>query len=301
MLSRALLAISESDTVEQLARHELLSRRLVRRFVAGDRINDAVDAARALADDGIGAILDLLGEGVRDREGAQTAAAAYRAALTEIGRHGLRATISVKPSQLGLHVDRKLCVEHLLMLCSAAADASSSVEIDIEGSDDVDASIEVYRAAQASHPETRLALQAYLRRTPNDLDDLRDLAPRIRLVKGAYAEPPSIAFQHRSEIDEQYVFLADWLCRHGSAPAFGTHDHRLIDRIRPLLDGHGVSEWEIQMLYGVRRDHQRRIAADGFPLRVYIPYGDAWYPYLTRRLAERPANLLFFLRAAAGR
>jgi proline dehydrogenase len=298
MLSRALIALSESERAERLVRRDFVSRAVVRRFVAGDEIDDALRIASSLERAGIGAILDLLGEGVRDRDGAELATREYADALQRLGGRARGTTISVKLSQLGLHVDQALCERNLTELCERAAAVGSAVEVDMEASADVDPSLEVYRRVHATHPDVRIALQAYLRRTPSDLEMLRPLKPRVRLVKGAYAEPQDVALQHRDEIDEQFVFLAAWLGRHGSAPAFGTHDERLLQRILPLFGDIGRADYEVQMLYGVRPDLQSQLAASGTNLRVYIPYGTAWYPYLTRRLAERPSNLRFFLRAA---
>jgi proline dehydrogenase len=298
VLSRALIALSESEKAERLVRREFFARSVVSRFVAGDGLADAIAAGEGLRREGIGAILDLLGEGTTDAVGAEAAADEYCRALRELHTRGLDATISVKLSQLGLNVDRGVCVENLLRVCGQARESGSSVELDMEGSADVDASLDVYRQVQRQHPDVRIALQAYLRRTPQDVESLRGLSPRVRLVKGAYAEDPGVALQHRDEIDEQFVFLAEWLARYGSAPAFGTHDERLIDRIVPLLRRAGAEDYEFQLLYGVRSDLQLRLAREGTKVRVYIPYGDAWFPYLTRRLAERPSNLRFFLRAA---
>ncbi|MCW2963264.1 MAG: Proline dehydrogenase [Actinomycetia bacterium] len=298
VLSRALIALSESEKAERLVRREFFARSVVSRFVAGDGLADAIAAGEGLRREGIGAILDLLGEGTTDAVGAEGAADEYCRALRELHTRGLDATISVKLSQLGLNVDRGVCVENLLRVCGQARESGSSVELDMEGSADVDASLDVYRQVQRQHPDVRIALQAYLRRTPQDVESIRGLSPRVRLVKGAYAEDPAVALQHRDEIDEQFVFLAEWLARYGSAPAFGTHDERLIDRIVPLLQRAGAEDYEFQLLYGVRSDLQLRLAREGTKVRVYIPYGDAWFPYLTRRLAERPSNLRFFLRAA---
>jgi proline dehydrogenase len=163
--------------------------------------------------------------------------------------------------------------------------------------------LKLFREAAAKHPQTRLAIQAALRRTPLDLEALAPLKPRVRLVKGAYSEPVEVALQGRSEIRAQFKFLTDWLFQHGADPAFGTHDGELIAYAREaaLRASKGPREFETQLLYGIRRDLQQQLAASGYRVRVYIPYGVAWYPYLTRRMAERPANLLFFLRALAGR
>jgi proline dehydrogenase len=163
--------------------------------------------------------------------------------------------------------------------------------------------LKLFREAATKHPQSRLAIQAALRRTPLDLEALASLKPRIRLVKGAYAEPVEVAQQGRSEIKAQFKFLTDWLFQHGTDPAFGTHDGELIAYAREAAAraGKGPKEFEIQLLYGIRRDLQQELASSGYRVRVYIPYGSAWYPYLTRRMAERPVNLLFFLRALVGR
>jgi proline dehydrogenase len=173
----------------------------------------------------------------------------------------------------------------------------------MEQSEYVVDTIDVYRGLHADFPDLRLAMQAYLRRTPVDLETMATLKPKVRLVKGAYAEPETVAFQKRREIDAQYRFLTDWLFERGTDPGIATHDHRLIDHAKAAATRcHGNrTGFEIQMLYGIRRDLQDQLALDGYRVRVYVPFGSAWYPYLMRRLAERPANLYFFMRAMAGR
>ena len=215
----------------------------------------------------------------------------------------LNASISIKLSQLGQTVDRGACAENLHRILDRAQAVDVTVEIDMEDSSLVPDTLDQFRRAAAGHPHTRLAIQAALRRTPLDLETLAPLRPRIRLVKGAYAEPAQVAQQAGREISAQYRFLTDWLFRHGEDPAFGTHDSELIGYARRAAAeaGKGPREFEFQMLYGVRRDVQQELARRGHRIRVYIPYGSAWYPYLTRRMAERPANLIFFLRALAGR
>jgi proline dehydrogenase len=273
------------------------------RFVAGERLEEALEAARRLNARGIGGILDLLGEGVTDLAGAAGAAEQYGAAAEAIAARGLDASISIKLSQLGQTVDRDVCAASLERILTQAATVGVAVEIDMEDSSLVPGTLELFRHAAAGHPRTRLAVQAALRRTPVDLDTLSTLKPRVRLVKGAYAEPLRVAHHGREEIRAQYEFLTDWLLEHGSDPAFGTHDGELVAHARRAAArvGVGPDEYEFQLLYGVRRDLQRQLVEAGHRVRVYIPFGSAWYPYLTRRMAERPANFLFFLRALAGR
>jgi proline dehydrogenase len=176
-------------------------------------------------------------------------------------------------------------------------------EIDMEDSSLTSDTLRLFQEAATGYPKTRLAIQAALRRTPLDLEALAPLKPRVRLVKGAYSEPVEVAHRGRSEIRAQFKYLTDWLFQYGADPAFGTHDGELIDyaRAAAVRAGKGPNEFEIQLLYGIRRDLQQELANGGYRVRVYIPYGMAWYPYLTRRMAERPANLLFFLRALAGK
>ncbi len=240
---------------------------------------------------------------MRDPSGAQAAADEYLAAIKRIGEIGNDTTVSVKLTQLGLAFDRGACIDHLRLLAAEAGAAGTGVEIDMERYEHVDDTLAVYRVLHGDHPQIRIALQAYLRRTPTDLEAMRPMAPRVRLVKGAYAEDPRVAFQKRSEIDAQYAFLTDWLFANGTDPAIATHDSRLIEHAiaAAAQRGAGAEGFEVQMLYGIRRDLQRALVDRGLRVKVYVPYGLAWYPYLMRRIAERPTNLRFFLRALAGR
>ena len=208
-----------------------------------------------------------------------------------------------KLTQLGSLIDREACVANPATVLDRGRDVGVGVEVDMEQSDVVGDTIEVYRDAAATHPDTRLAMQACLRRTPEDLDSLTELQPRIRLVKGAYAEPIDRALRTKKEITAEYQHLSEWLLKHGKLPAFGTHDTACIDYAIKAANrlGLGQRDFEIQLLYGIRRDLQHDLADRGYRVGVYIPFGSAWYPYLMRRMAERPANLLFFLRAALGR
>jgi len=303
MVNRLLVWASGSRRLQHQVTENPIARRAAHRFVAGERLDEALEAAAKLNSGGIGAILDLLGEGVTDLAGATHAVEEYEEAVQAIAVQGLDATISIKLSQLGQTVDRNACVTNLNRILDRADAGGVRVEIDMEDSSLVSDTLKLFRDAASRHPQTRLAIQAALRRTPLDLEALAPLKPRIRLVKGAYAEPVELAQNDKSEIAAQFKFLTDWLFQNGTDPAFGTHDLELIGYARRAATkaGKGPSEFEIQFLYGIRRDLQQELAKRGHRVRVYIPYGSAWYPYLTRRMAERPANLLFFLRALAGR
>lgn len=294
-----LLWASEKPRVQKMVTDGRLTRNAVHRFIAGDTLEDAIEAIKDLNARGIGGILDLLGEGVADPAGAQAAADEYLASIKRIEETGIDTTVSVKLTQLGLSFDKGACIDHLRRLAAEAQAIGVTVEIDMEQSDFVIDTLDVYRLLHSDFPELRIAMQAYLRRTPVDLETLATLKPKVRLVKGAYAEPEELAFQKNSEIDSQYRFITDWLFERGTDPGIATHDGDLIDHARRVADatGAGRDGFEIQMLYGIRRELQDRLASDGYRVRVYVPFGSAWYPYLMRRMAERPANLRFFLRA----
>jgi proline dehydrogenase len=208
-------------------------------------------------------------------------------------------TVSIKLTQLGLAFDKGSCIDHLRVLTAEAQAIGAVVEIDMEQSDYVSDTLDVYRVLHTDFPELRLAMQAYLRRTPVDLQMMAAMRPKVRLVKGAYAEPEAVAFQKGVEIDAQYLWLTDWLFQQGRDPALATHDFKLIQHAKSAAAHAGFAKngYEIQMLFGIRREMQEQLAAAGHRVRTYVPYGSAWYPYLMRRLAERPANLAFFLRA----
>ncbi|MDQ3964495.1 MAG: proline dehydrogenase family protein [Actinomycetota bacterium] len=302
MLGRILLWASEKERMQRLVSEGRVTRAVVKRFIAGDNLEDAIEVIKDLNGRGIGGILDLLGEGVTDAAGAQAAADEYRESIKRIEETGVDTTVSVKLTQLGLAFDKGACIDHLRRLAAEAQAIDTYIEIDMEQSDHVLDTIDVYRLLTADFPQLRVAMQAYLRRTPVDLETLASLKPKVRLVKGAYAEPDHLAFQKRAEIDGQYRFLTDWLFERGTDPGVATHDHRLIAHAQRIARARGLGDdsFEIQMLYGIRRDLQEDLARRGHRVRVYVPFGSAWYPYLMRRMAERPANLKFFLRAITG-
>jgi proline dehydrogenase len=303
VLGRSLLWAAEKDWVQRIVTTNRLTREVVKRFVAGTHLEDAVQAIKDLNSRGIGGILDLLGEGVADAAGASAAADEYLSSIRRIEETGIDTTVSVKLTQLGLAFDKGACIDHLRRLAAEAEAIGTSVEVDMEQSEYVTDTVEVFRLLQADFPSLRLAIQAYLRRAPVDLESMAPLRPRIRLVKGAYAEPDEVALQRKKEIREQFRFLAEWLFANATDPAIATHEGELIEHAKNAAarTGAGREGFEIQMLYGIRRDLQELLAQQGFRVRTYVPFGVAWYPYLMRRLAERPANVRFFLRAVAGK
>jgi proline dehydrogenase len=302
LLGRTLLWAADKPRIERWVTNGRLTRKVVARFIAGDTLEDAINAIKDLNARGIGGILDLLGEGVSDPAGATAAADAYHHSIRRIEETGIDTTVSLKPTQLGLAFDKATCTDRFRALAAEAKRIGARLEIDMEQAEYVSDTIEVFRAVRQDYDDVRLAVQAYLRRTAADLESMIDLEPKIRLVKGAYSEDEAIAFKRRKDIDAQYALLADWLFAHASDPGIATHHGKLIDHARAAAERNGVGKegFEIQMLYGIRRDLQQELAADGFRVRVYVPFGSAWYPYLMRRMAERPANLRFFLRALAG-
>lgn len=291
---------AEKPRIETFVTEGKLTRSVVERFVAGNRPSDAISVIEQLNAKNIGGILDLLGEGVTDPAGAKQAFEDYLESIKRIEESGVDTTVALKLTQLGLAFDQQACADYVRALATEARSVGSSIEIDIEQSAYVTQTIEVFRELRREFPETRMAIQAYLRRTPVDLEDLAGEAPpKIRLVKGAYAEPEELAFQRSAEIDAQYRYLTDWLFEKGTDPAVATHDTKLIEHAQKAAArvGGSAKSFEIQMLYGIRRELQEKLAQQGHRVSIYVPFGSAWYPYLMRRIAERPTNLWFFVRA----
>jgi proline dehydrogenase len=276
--------------------------RAVRRFMPGETIDDALDAAVDLQALGIGTLYTRLGENILDAADAQAVADHYLELLGRIKAAGIEGEISVKPTQLGLDVDETVCFGHLRTLAAAAEKQGSYLWIDMEDSSYVDRTLDLYQRLRASHARTGICLQAYLRRTAKDVERLLSIGPAIRLVKGAYDEPAAAAFRSRREVDANYLGLAVTLARESRTRpirlGLGTHDVELIEQIASHAAAAGVAKagFEVQMLYGIRAREQRRLARSGYRVQTLIAYGPAWYPWYMRRLAERPANVLFALR-----
>ena len=271
------------------------------RFVAGEALDDAVTVAADLNGRGFSVSLDHLGEHATDVARATAARDDYVACLERIAVGGLDANVSIKLTQLGLGFDDDLAVRSLDAIATAAAAVDNTVTIDMEESSHTSATIDLYEDAQRRHGNLGIALQAYLLRTERDLQRIISLGGHIRLCRGAYLENPAVAFQGRDDVAASFDRLLETLLTQSTTkPAIATHDEERIAHARELLVERSAP-YEFQLLYGVRPRMQRDLTAAGYPVRVYLPYGVAWYPYLTRRLAERPANLRFFLRAVVGR
>ena len=274
----------------------------VRRFMPGDAIEDALDVAVELEALGIGTMYTKLGENISEASQAQEVADHYLELLTRIRAAEIRGEISVKPTQLGLDIDEDMCLGHLRALAAAAEAQGSYLWIDMEDSGYVDRTLDLYQRLRSTHARTGICLQAYLKRTAKDVERLLPLGPAIRLVKGAYDEPAAIAFRSKKEVDANYLGLAITLIRESrNRPVrlgLGTHDVGLIEQIASHAGAAGVGKdgFEVEMLYGIRAKEQRRLAKAGYKVQVLIAYGAAWYPWYMRRLAERPANVLFALR-----
>ncbi len=277
-------------------------RRAVRRFMPGETLADALGAAAPLQAAGIGTIYTRLGENLENLAAADEVAAHYLDAIDAIVAAGIDGEISVKPTQLGLDHDPEVCLAHLVRIAEHAAVVGSYLWIDMEGSAYVEATISIFERLRAAQPRTGICLQAYLRRTADDMERLRPLDPAIRLVKGAYDEPASIAYTNRRSVDASLVGLAVRFLLDGRGRpirlGLGTHDVALIEQIAEQVGAAGIGRdaFEIEMLYGIREDEQRRLAAAGYRVQALIAYGEHWYPWYMRRLAERPANVLFAIR-----
>lgn len=292
--------MANSAPVEKLFTSTHPGRTLASRFVAGDTLEAAVEVAKELNRSGFEVSLDLLGEEVRDHDSALSATDEYLACLDAVESEALNANISIKPTQLGLAIDEALAFEAVGKLGARAAEVGTTVTIDMEDSRYTEATVRLYEKAQGETGNFGIALQAYMRRTPDDLTRLIPLGGHIRLCKGAYVESDAVALTSKAEVDRAYGRqLQVLMAAEQTTPAIATHDPVLLDLAGRLADGRH-HDFEYQMLYGVRQDLQRQIVAGGERLRIYLPFGSQWYPYLTRRVAERPSNVWFFLKALFG-
>jgi len=298
-----LLRASRSPWLADQFRKRAFARRAVRKFMPGESLGEALDAATALAKDNLGTVLTQLGEQVQNAAEATAVRDHYLQVFDQIRQRSLPAHVSVKLTHLGLDVSREACTLHVLDLAAKARADRTLLWIDMEEARYVDATLEIYRRARADGPGIGVCLQAYLRRTPQDLTALLPIGPAIRLVKGAYKESTDIALQHKAEIDAQYERLASQLLdatAGGRATVvFGTHDLGLVERIgKDAVNRSADARYEVHMLYGIRTDDQRALARRGVKMRILISYGSHWFAWYMRRLAERPANIWFVVRSA---
>lgn len=303
MLKTSLLFLSESPAAKRMLTGAPISRQIATRFVAGDTLDDAVAAARVLNQHGLTVSLDYLGEAVATREEAEEATRAAIETLERIAAENLNANISVKPTQLGLSLDQAFCHANIRRVLERARELGDGggeifVRLDMEGSDYTERTVALVESLWAEgYRNVGTVLQSYLRRTPDDIERLNRLGSRVRLVKGAYKEPENLAFPAKADVDQRFIEEMRMLLDNGHYPAIATHDEVMIDATRRYAWERGIAKdsFEFQFLYGIRRDLQARLREEGYNVRIYVPFGDSWYPYLMRRMAERPANLFFIL------
>jgi proline dehydrogenase len=300
ILKDTLLYLSQNERMHEFVVHNKLARKVSHRFVAGETLEAAIEATRELNKKNMQVALNYLGENVFDASTAQAATQDYISAIERIKQTGVNANISVKLTALGLDISEELCEQNLHTILSRAQQYSIFVCIDMEGSAYTEQTINITLRAHQQFEHVGTVLQSYLFRTRKDLERLITHGVRIRLVKGAYKEPPSIAYQQKKEVDRNYVHLMPLLLAQGNFPAIATHDEEMVKAACKCARDRGISKdaFEFQMLYGVRRDLQELLVNRGYNMRIYVPYGSHWYPYLMRRLAERPANLVFIMSNA---
>ena len=292
------LAIAQNPQVRQLVTTR--GRRFSRRFVAGDTPAEALQALEVLEQQGVHAILDLLGEMVTSQAMAQQFTQQIIAMVRSLGHKPYPRYLSVKPTQVGLDLGLDLATSQMSEILAEAQQVDCFVRLDMEDHPRVEATLELYRRLHSQgYRNVGIVLQSYLRRTPTDLAALLPLLPNVRIVKGAYKEPPEVAYHDKATIDTQYLELCRTALSNGLYTAVASHDPQIIQSIKNYTHERGISadKFEFQMLYGVRRDEQKKLAAEGYTVRAYVPYGTDWYPYLSRRIAEKPENFLFVARS----
>jgi proline dehydrogenase len=299
VLRASFLYLSHRRGLQRFVTRRRLTASLAYRFVAGDHLDDAVRVVSEVNQRGWSASLDHLGENVSEEQAARAATDDYLAAFERIASERLNANVSVKLTQLGLDISPGLCEDLLTRILQRAQQLDNFVRIDMEGSAYTQRTLDLVLALHERFPNCGVVLQSYLFRTPDDVARVNAAQVRVRLVKGAYNEPPDVAFAKKADVDAKFAAETQQLLLHGVYPAIATHDDRLIEATKQFARQREIptDRFEFQMLYGIRRDLQDRLLREGYRVRIYVPYGTEWYPYLMRRLAERPANLLFIVRS----
>lgn len=303
MLRSVLLYLSERKRLQNYLLQSKLAQKLSRRFVAGETLDQAINVTRDLNSRGMTVTLDHLGESVQREEQAIQATSDYIAILERIQQTDVESGISIKLTQIGLAIDQDLCRRNLERIAVVARDRKSFVRIDMEASEYVQPTLDIFFSLYGEFTNIGAVIQSYLRRSEADVRKLAACGAPVRLCKGAYKEPEEVAFQRKAEVDESYLRLLEVLVQSRAPLAVATHDGVMIDAAKRLINANSrrTAPIEFQMLYGVRRDLQARLVEEGYRMRVYVPFGTEWYPYFMRRMAERPANLLFVLRAVKGK
>ncbi len=301
MLRSTLLHLSEQRWLRNWMENSSASRKMTSRFVAGRTLSDGVNVLKNLSNDNILGSLDYLGESVINLDEAAQSRDSYLAALNQIRQEKLPATVSLKLTQFGLDISESACRENVTALVACAQQMGTRVEIDMESAAYTDRTLAIVKDMQSAFPgHVRAVIQAYLFRSEADIRSLSALGVPVRLCKGAYREPAELAFPAKADVDKNYLHLMRLLFSEGNYPAIASHDESIIQSALRHIQEQNIDQtrFEFQMLYGIRRDLQRQLVSRGFRLRLYVPYGDAWYPYFMRRLAERPANLIFLAKNA---
>jgi proline dehydrogenase len=303
MLKGTLLYLAHNDTLHNFVIRNRAMRAVSRRFVAGETLDDAIEATRALNQRNMHVSLDHLGENVSDAKEAISAAQDYIAILDRIKQAGVDANISIKLTALGLDVSQELCERDVRRILEHAQQFPIFVRIDMEGSAYTEQTVDIVLRMHKQFEHVGTVIQSCMHSGKKHIEQLNAQGVRVRLVKGAYKEPDTVAFQHKSEVDHNFVRLMTMLLQRGNYPAIATQDEAIINATCKFARDNGISKsaFEFQMLYGIRRDLQEKLVSQGYNMRIYVPYGSQWYPYLMRRMAERPANLLFILSNAIRR
>jgi proline dehydrogenase len=303
MLKGTLMYLAHNDTLRNFVIHNRATRAVSRRFVAGEVVDDAIEATRTLNKVKMNVSLDHLGENVTDAKEAISAAQDYIAILNRITQAGVDANISVKLTALGLDISQELCEQNVCRILEYAQQFPIFVRIDMEGSAYTEQTVDITLRMHKQYEQVGTVIQSCMHSSKKHIEQLNAQGVRVRLVKGAYKEPKTVAFQQKSEVDHNYVRLMTMLLQRGNYPAIATQDEAIINATCKFARDNGISKsaFEFQMLYGIRRDLQDKLVGQGYNMRIYVPYGSQWYPYLMRRMAERPANLLFILSNAIRR
>jgi proline dehydrogenase len=301
LMRKTFLTLADNNAMYKFVVGNEITRQMTRRFVAGERLSEALEAMKVLNEKGIKGSLDLLGENVHSQEEARKAGAEYEEILDRIQEAGLDTNVSLKLTQMGLDLGEDLCYEVTAGVLRKAKQYNNFVRLDMEGSAYTQKTLDMFKRLHAEFGNTvGIVLQAYLYRTEQDVEDVIKLGARVRLCKGAYLEPAGVAFPDKKDVDANYVKCMKRLMKDGFYPGLATHDEAIIEEAKAYAkaEGIGPERFEFQMLYGIRSDLQRELVQDGYNMRCYVPFGTQWYPYFMRRLAERPANVWFILHNA---
>jgi proline dehydrogenase len=298
MLKKTLLYMSDQPSLKDMAMKFKFARKTARRFVAGDNIHEAIPVVLELNKKGFSATLDFLGEMVNTQEEADQACKEYILALDELNKARANSNVSLKLTQFGLGFDESLCRGNVERVIIRAKELNNFVRIDMEGSPYTEATLRIFSTLRKIHENVGIVIQSYLFRSEKDIENMLALSSRIRLCKGAYKEPPEISFEEKEDTDKNYIKLMKILLKSGIYHGIATHDPKMIDATKQFATQEQIAKesFEFQMLYGIRRDLQDQLIKEGYGVRIYVPYGGEWYSYLMRRMAERPANLMFVLR-----